>query len=295
MKNGYTVIDWHIHAIEAEYFDRYPQYDKPFWEWESPFVRKYGEQLIQKIKMPLSEKIEMFRKGGIDRAGFIGLDLYPFFDFKVPIEYMAWLEKEYPDFITSFPCLNPARGIEETLEDIDEAASHGIKGIKFFPCFYGHPSDRKYYPIYEKLLEHKMIAMFHMGAQIRPAKLEWIQPETLDQMAWDFEDLPIVVAHIGHPFYAETIVVLARMKRNVFFDTASLSAKAHFGLEGFMGERGIYKYVEVQMPERLLFGSDYPNTFPPETADDFLMIMKENSKEFKKGFFAENAKRLLNL
>lgn len=295
MRDGFTVIDWHIHAIEAEYFEKYPQYDKPFWEWEQPFIRKYGEQLISKIKIPLSEKIQLFKKGGIDRAVFIGLDLYPYFDFKVPIEYMAWLEKRYPDYITSIPCLNPARGIEQTLADIEEAASYGIKGIKFFPCFYGNPSDRKYYSIYQKLLEHKMIAMFHMGHQIRPGKLEWCRPGVLDQMAQDFEELPIVVAHIGNPWYAETIVGLARLKPNIYFDTASLSAKAHFCLEAFMGEQGIYKYVEVQMPERILFGSDYPNTFPPDTVDDFLMIMKVNSDEFKRGFFAENARRLLRI
>jgi hypothetical protein len=53
----------------------------------------------------------MLDDAGVDRGVFIGLDLAPDFDFKIPIEYLAELEQKHPNRITAFPALNSSGAV----------------------------------------------------------------------------------------------------------------------------------------------------------------------------------------
>jgi predicted TIM-barrel fold metal-dependent hydrolase len=124
--------------------------------------------MFKMMNQSLDAKLKMLKDAGIDRGVFIGLDLAPDFDFKIPIEYLAELQRKHPNEITAFPALNPKKGIDAALDDIEEMAASGIKGFKAFPCFWGDPSDRRYYPLWERAVDKGLVAMFHMGSQIAP-------------------------------------------------------------------------------------------------------------------------------
>ncbi len=288
------VIDWHVHAGEAEFFERYPHYTDVFKDFWEPFIRLYGVDIFKTMNQPLDAKLRMLQEAGVDRAVFIGLDLIPDYDFKIPIEYMAELQKRHSDRIVAFPAINPKKGIEAALDDLDETAALGLSGFKCFPCFWGDPSDRRFYPLWERAAQHGLIAMFHMGSQIAPgARLKWCLPYLLDDVAMDFPELPIVIAHMGWPWIAETVMGLGRKNRNVYFDTGALRPSLHFGDVDFTAKEGIYRYIERQIPGKILYGSDYPNGDPMEMVAGFKALPL--SREFLEKFLGGNARQLLKV
>ena len=288
------VIDWHVHAAEAEFFERYPGYTDVFRNYWEPFIRLYNVDIFKTMNQPLETKLKLLENAGVDRAVFIGLDLIPHHDFLIPIEYMAWLEQQHPDKIIAFPAINPGTGVERALEDIDEVAGRGLRGFKCYPCFWGDPSERRFYPLWERAAEHGLIAMFHMGSQIAPgARLKWCLPVLLDDVASDFPELTMVIAHMGWPWIAETVMGLGRKNPNVFLDTGSLRPSLHFGDVDFTAKEGIYRYIERQIPDKLLFGSDYPSGDPVEMVAGFKGLPL--GQEFLGKFMGDNARRLLKL
>jgi hypothetical protein len=288
------VIDWHIHAGEAEFFERYPKYMDSFRKFWEPFVRLYHIDMFKMMNQPLDAKLRMLGEAGVDRAVFIGLDLAPDFDFKIPIEYLVELQRKHPDTITAFPALNPKKGLEAALDDIEEMAACGIKGFKAFPCFWGDPSDRRYYPLWERATDKGLIAMFHMGSQIAPgARLKWCRPYLLDDVAMDFPQLTIVIAHMGWPWIAETVMGLGRKNPNVYFDTGALRPSLHFGDVDYTAKEGIYRYIERQIPGKVLYGSDFPNGDPKEMVSGFKALPL--GADFLRQFLGGNASRLLSV
>jgi predicted TIM-barrel fold metal-dependent hydrolase len=286
------VIDWHVHAGEAEFFERYPGYTDAFREFWGPFIRLYNVDIFKTMNQPLEAKLRMLQDAGVDRGVFIGLDLRPDYDFRIPIEYMAELERRHPGRIIAFPALNPKPSVEAALEDLDEMGRRGLKGFKCFPCFWGDPSDRRFYPLWERAAEHRLIAMFHMGSQIAPgARLKWCLPHLLDDVAMDFPELTIVIAHMGWPWIAETVMGLGRKNPNVYFDTGALRPSLHFGDVDFTAKEGIYRYIERQIPGKVLYGSDYPNGDPKEMVEGFKALPL--GQDFLQRFLGENARRLL--
>ncbi|MBI2370713.1 MAG: amidohydrolase [Deltaproteobacteria bacterium] len=290
----YFVLDWHVHAGEAEFFERYPHYADSFRAFWQPFAEQYGVDIFGTMNISLADKVKMVQAAGVDRAVLIGLDFEPDFPFKFPLEYLAGLEKQHPDVITAFPCLNPKKGVERAVEELQEMHRLGFKGVKMYPCFWGDPSDRRFYPLYEKLAEYGMIAMFHMGSQIAPgARLKWCLPYLLDDVAMDFRELTIVVAHMGWPWIGECVMGLARKNKNVYFDTGSLGPRQHWGNVQYTANEGIYHYIEQRLPDRILYGCDYPNMTPKEMVAGFSRLPV--GEEFKRQFLGENARRLLRL
>jgi predicted TIM-barrel fold metal-dependent hydrolase len=288
------VIDWHVHAGEAEFFERYPKYVDTFRKFWEPFIRLYHIDMYKMMNQPLDAKLAMLAEAGVDHAVFIGLDLAPDFDFKIPIEYLAGLQRQHPGKITAFPALNPKKGLEAALADLDEMAAQGLKGFKAFPCFWGDPSDRQYYPLWERAVEKGLIAMFHMGSQIAPgARLKWCNPVLLDDVAMDFPELPIVIAHMGWPWIGETVMGLGRKNPNVYFDTGALRPSLHFGDVDFTAKEGIYRYIERQIPGKVLYGSDFPNGDPREMVSGFKQLPL--GKAFLQRFLGDNAAGLLRV
>ena len=99
----------------------------------------------------------------------------------------------------------------------------GLCGLKLGPIYQNiHPHDPRIYRVYGAAQELKIPILIHQGAAYpRNAPLEYAQPVLLERVALDFPDLKIVIAHLGHPWEAETIV-LVRKQPNVFADISAL-------------------------------------------------------------------------
>jgi predicted TIM-barrel fold metal-dependent hydrolase len=93
--------------------------------------------------------------------------------------------------------------------------------------------------------------MFHTGTSVFPgARLKYSNPLYLDDLAVDFPDLTIIMAHGGRGPWFSTAFYLARMHSNVFIDISGLPPK------------NLLTYFPKleSISEKVVFGSDWPDT-----------------------------------
>ena len=109
----------------------------------------------------------------------------------------------------------------------------GVQGFKFHPTMQGFfPNDRLAYPLYEAIQETGKPALFHtgqtgVGSGMRAGnnmRLKYSNPMHLDDVAVDFPDMTIIMAHPSFPWQEEALAV-ANHKPNVFIDLSGWSPK----------------------------------------------------------------------
>lgn len=137
----------------------------------------------------------------------------------------------------------------------------GLRGIKLGPNYQGFdPLGSPARRIYAEAERRGLPILFHQGTSpIRDAPLRYAHPLVMDEIAIAHPELRIVMAHLGHPWQADTIAVV-RKHPNVFADVSA----------GFYRPWSFYTAMrlatEWNVLEKLLFGSDYPVATPAETA-----------------------------
>ena len=149
-------------------------------------------------------------------------------------DWVASISKRYPDTFIGFGSVDPWMG-KLAVKEVERAHKElGLKGIKFIPMtqeFY--PNERRFYPIYEKIAELGMIAMFHTGTTGVGAglpggggvHLKYTKPiPYIDDIAADLPELTIVMAHQAFPWVEEQLAVLVH-KPNVYMDISGWSPK----------------------------------------------------------------------
>ncbi|OBF98360.1 4-hydroxyphenyl-beta-ketoacyl-CoA hydrolase [Mycobacterium sp. 852002-51152_SCH6134967] len=135
---------------------------------------------------------------------------------------------------------------------------YGVKGFKFHPSMQAfEPNDRRFYPIYEAITEAGLPALFHtgqtgMGAGLpggHRIKLRYSDPMILDDVAADFPDLTIVMAHPAVP-WVDSQIAIATHKANVYVDLSGWSPK-YFPPQ-------LVRAMSRQLRTKVLFGTDFP-------------------------------------
>ena len=199
----------------------------------------------------------------------------------------------HSDILIPFASIDPARGRMGAREARRLIADHGIRGFKFHPTMQGfYPNDRTAYPLYEAIADAGLPALFHtgqtgVGAGMRGGngmRLKYSNPMHLDDVAVDFPDMPIVLAHPSFPWQDEALAV-ATHKPNVWIDLSGWRPKYFPPI--------LVRYADTLLRDRVLFGSDWPMIAPEGWLDEFedLPIKPENRPGILKG----NAARLLGL
>ena len=95
-----------------------------------------------------------------------------------------------------------------------------------------YPNDRSAYVLYEAIAEGGVPALFHtgqtgVGAGMRGGmgmRLKYSNPMYLDDVAADFPDMPIILAHPSFPWQEEALSV-ATHKPNVYIDLSGWSPR----------------------------------------------------------------------
>jgi predicted TIM-barrel fold metal-dependent hydrolase len=100
-----------------------------------------------------------------------------------------------------------------------------------------------------------MAATFSSGVP-----LDYARPCHMDKAACDFPKLKFILAHLGHPWEAETIAVIRR-NENVYADISALYYRP------WQFYNSMRLAVEYGCCHKLLFGSDYPATTTKNSID----------------------------
>ncbi len=208
-------------------------------------------------------------------------------------EEVAEIATANDDILIPFASIDPWKGKMAAREARRLVRDFGVRGFKFHPTFQGFwPNDRMAYPFYEVLEEEGVVALFHTGqtgvGSGMPGgmgmRLKYSNPMAIDDVAVDFPDLRIIMAHPSFPWQEEALSV-AQHKPNVYIDLSGWSPK-YF-------PEVLVRYSNSILKKKILFGSDWPAITPDRWLADF-----ENAPfrdEVRPLILKENAQKLLNL
>src|SRR5690606_26853140 len=197
------------------------------------------------------------------------------------------------DVLIPFGSVDPWRGAAAVRRVHQLVEQHGVRGFKFHPSLQGfEPNDRRFYPLYEAIAEHGVPALFHtgqtgIGAGLpggRGIKLRYSDPMLLDDVAADFPELAIIMAHPSVPWQDEAISI-ATHKSNVYIDLSGWSPK-YFPPQ-------LVRAANSMLRHKVLFGSDFPVIQPDRWFADFAKL--EIKDDVKPLIYKENALRALRL
>ncbi len=278
-----VAIDVHTHAWKsALQVD-----DKPSEQQEA--MGRYFRYQPQHQTVP--EMAELYRK--LKMAFVVFTVDSPREPRKITNEEIAELAHQHSDVAIPFASINPHRGEEGVRAARRLINDSGVKGFKFHPTVQEFfPNDRLAYPLYEAIAEARLPALFHtgqtgVGAGTRGGgglRLKYSNPLCLDDVAADFPDMPIVLAHPSFPWQEEALSV-ATHKPQVYIDLSGWSPKYFPPI--------LVQYANTLLKDKILFGSDYPVLHPEKWVEEFdkLPIKPEVRPKIMK----ENAARLLKL
>ena len=173
----------------------------------------------------------------------------------VPNDQVAEYVGQHPEKLIGFAGIdptNPKRAIEAMTyakADLD------MRGIAIAPAAQDvHPAASTAMRVYEAAVELDLPVLFHSGPYLAgQSKMEYAKPILLDEVAREFPDLPINIAHLGYPWVGETLILLAK-HANVFSDISWL---LHQPWEAYQALLSASQYGVM---DRLLFGSGFPYT-----------------------------------
>jgi len=198
-----------------------------------------------------------------------------------------------PDVLIPFASIDPHKGKLGVREARRLIADGAVRGFKFHPntqAFW--PNDRDFYPLYEAIAEAGLIALFHSGTTGIGAgmpggggvRLKYSNPMAVDDVAADFPELDIILAHPSFPWQDEALAI-ATHKPNVYIDLSGWSPK-YF-------PENLIRYTNTLLKHKMLFGSDYPLITPDRWLADFEKLPIRD--EVRPLVLKENAARLLGL
>jgi predicted TIM-barrel fold metal-dependent hydrolase len=199
---------------------------------------------------------------------------------------------EHADVLIPFGSVDPHAG-KAAVARARQLAERGARGFKFHPSLQEfEPNDRAFYPLYEAIAELGVPALFHtgqtgIGAGLpggRGIKLRYSAPMLLDDVAADFPELTVVMAHPSVPWQDEAISI-ATHKANVYIDLSGWSPK-YFPPQ-------LVRAANSFLRDKVLFGSDFPLITPDRWLADFAAL--EIKPDVRPLILKDNAARVLGL
>jgi uncharacterized protein len=196
------------------------------------------------------------------------------------------------DVLIPFGSVDPLSG-DRAVQGVHKQVELGVKGFKFHPSLQGfEPNDRAYYPVYAAIAEAGVPALFHTGQTGigsglpggHGVKLRYSDPMLLDDVAADFPELTIVMAHPAVP-WVDAQISIAQHKSNVYIDLSGWSPK-YFPAQ-------LVHAVNRQLRSKALFGTDYPYIELDRWRRDFETL--DMKPEVLPLIYKENALRVLGV
>lgn len=176
--------------------------------------------------------------------------------------------KQNPRRLLSCGSVHP-RHTKNVQADMEQIARTGIRMIKIHPphqLLFANDyvnGVKELEVIYGMAEKHGIPVMVHTGTSIFPgARNRYGDPLFLDDVAVDFPNLKILMAHGGRPIWMQTAFFLLRRHRNMYLDISGIPPKL------------LLQYFPrlQEIASKTLFGTDWPS---PGVKD-----IKQNIDEF---------------
>jgi predicted TIM-barrel fold metal-dependent hydrolase len=159
-----------------------------------------------------------------------------------------------PERMIGFLSVDPTQaGWEDELREGHER--YGLRGVKLLPMYADfYPQDERLDPLWRYASKYQLPVLLHTGTTfVAKAPIDCTLPRHLDVVARRYPDVKMILAHLGHPYESETVVVI-RKHPNLYAD---ISALIYRPWQLFHSLMLVHEY---NVWDKLLFGTDYPVT-----------------------------------
>ena len=243
--------------IMAHTADHFPPaqlgYLRVFWKGEATLDA--FRRLAQQITSDDDAILASLDSAGITHALITGFDEASTGETTfVTNESVAAVAARHPERFIPFAGADIMRGVA-ALSDVQHwIGKSGFKGLSLRPFMIGlPPTDRRYYPFYEKCVELGVPLSIHASANwttSRPSELG--HPRHFDVVACDFPELKLILSHAGYPWVLEACL-LAWKHPNVYLELAAHRPR-YFTAPG-AGWEPLLRYGQTTIQDKVLYGT----------------------------------------
>ena len=271
------LIDFHTHPYFPE------QLAPGTWDFItriSPTVTEHGDKLRDPHYVA-----DLLRQQGVEHAVVLP-EHCPRSSGNVRTETVIELCRSEPKLFLPFASVD-INTDSEPVALMQHYVDQGVRGLKLYPSYqFYYPNDQRLYPIYEICQRARIPVLLHIGSSVLPnTRLKYCDPIYLDDVAVDFPELTIVMAHGGRGFWYDTCAFLAGHKANVYIDLA-----------GLVPSRLLEYFPELErLSHKVVFGSDWPAMPTSIDANAQVIAGLGLTEAAQKRIFYENSARILGL
>lgn len=247
------VIDFHVHiGLKEHWHEWVHDYQKSA---QTEYYNRY-EEMIQPDKFA-----EYLRSHSVEKAVILA-EICPITTGVVPNEYVFEFCQGI-DLFLPFCTINPLL-TSQPVREFKRYIKMGAKGLKLYPSYnHFYPNEDKIYPLYGLAEEHRLPVLVHTGSSIfKGSKIKYADPIYLDDIATDFPELALLMAHSGRGLWNEKAFFLSRLHPHLFLEISGLPPRKLLNYFPDM-EKNIDKFV---------YGSDWPGI---KTIDSNIKAIKE--------------------
>lgn len=210
------------------------------------------------IGKPVPALLSSMKKAGISKS--LVLDLYD------PRE-TGYSKQEMIDVVCAHKGLALAgtfdmmKGTVKDLKFLDSNLKKGnYVAIKLYPGYqHFYPFEKRCDKIYKLCVKHGVPVIFHSGDvwdEQNTSLVKYSMPIHLDDVAVKFPKLKIVMAHLGTPFFQQSMEVLYK-NHNVYADLSGFLVDPDDRPCNDFFRRTINNVICYARADRMLFGSDF--------------------------------------
>ncbi len=242
------VTDVHVHV-------------QPIWEMKAAaldvFLKGRDDvDALQKIMRSPEHLLRRLDADGVDRAVLVNYPSPDLMGFSHRVnDYVAQYCAAAPDRLIPMGGVHP-RFTDDAAAEVRRAADAGVRALKIHPPHMGFESNAYLHgldalrDLYAEAQRLKLPVMIHTGTSIFPGARSRVgEPMPIDDVAVDFPDLTLVIAHGGRPLWMEQAFFLVRRFPKVHMDVSGIPPKA------------LLRYFPrlAEIADKVLYGSDWPS------------------------------------
>ena len=253
MLDGIPIVDAHVHAA------RLPTLKLEWREWAQNFGKDVPLDNLYDGEgtMIPAHFDEYMANEGVDVA-ILFCEYSPKSTGIQPVEDLIPILDHNPDRFKLMANLNPHLHYP-LVRELKRQISLGAVGLKLHPVHGSFaPNDRMLYPAYAYCEREGFPVVFHCGTSVFPgATNRYADPALIEDVARDFPDLPIILAHGGRGWWYDAAAFITLMRPNIHIEVSGLPPQKlpHY-YRNFDFER---------LAEKMIFGTDWPGVPGPRT------------------------------
>jgi predicted TIM-barrel fold metal-dependent hydrolase len=279
---GIPLIDAHVHAA------RLPTLKLAWREWAQNFGKDVPlNELYDEEGTLIPQRFDEYMAAeGVDVAILL-CEYSPKATGIQPIEDLLPITQYNPERFKLMANLNPHYHFPLT-DELERQVGLGAVGLKLHPVHGGFaPNDPALYPVYGLCQREGLPVVIHCGTSVFPGSTNrYADPILIEDVARDFPDLTVVLAHGGRGWWYNAAAFLASMRPNVWIEISGLPPKK---LPEYYA-----RYDFGRLAEKMIFGTDWPGV-PGSRANALVLFELGLKRETLEKILYKNALQVYRL